>query len=529
MSIYTTYPFVVTSESANIERVDTGLTAVGVTLDGLTTNIFSDAATLGGVPDDTEWFEASVTLPANVAWFSVEGSAATDITNRWQYDFCRVDAADGSVHSIQPVRMTHHYTDASQTEFYGPRMSFTVTGESVNQIEDDLGGPLVVRVRMSLQNIATSAGDTGGVGEVNRLEVRAEVAPTRVADWVKHGAAWAPGIDIHPYRNGTGVDWHQARGLHVTLTDNAAGGKVESHMHPPIGGVLRYRPNGILYPNTTYEHEALALFGRYAQMSLEHAEDNTLTLTGAGLTTPNPETLTVADSGAYGVQLDYPATDSSIERSADGQTTWQPVVTGNWDSAAIVAYVDRPPLNTVINYRAWHGLQVGDGEGGYDATTGEADDGGLGWDSGSIVDFLVSADQSILATGWVLNAGTEELVIPVGDVRVMNSSTAEAVLRIDGSTVVIPGVITSPMYSVGLTLISTDVALTIGKILAEDQILLRGPHGERAWVQPVGDISTTQIPAVETGVDWGALGSLAQTAWVGQMLIQFTEDSRWDY
>ena len=525
---YTTYPLVVTAESTNMERVDNGLTTVGVTLDEATTNIFSNNTTVGGVPDDTEWFEASVTLPAGVAWFSLEGSSATDETNRWQYDFVRVNATDGSVYAIQPIRMTHHYTNGTQTEFFGARMSFAVTGDSVDQIETDFGGPLVVRVRMSLQNIATDSTATGGVGQLAHLEARVGIPPTRVAAWISHGADWSPGIDIHPFRNGAGVDWHQARGLHVTLTNDTTGVST-AHMHPPVAGVLRFRPTSLLYPGDSYTLDARALFGRYGQVELQDQDITTHILTGAKLTTPNPETLTVATSGPYGIQLDYALTDSSIERSTDGQATWQPVVTGNWASAAVAAYVDWPPLNTTVNYRAWHGLQAADGEGGYNATTGEAASGGAGWDSGDIVDFLVSDDQLVSASGWVLNAGTEELVIPVGDITKVNESTAESVMRIDGTSVVIPGVISSPVYSVQLTLMSTDVEAAMNSIIAQDQILLRSPHGDRTWVQPLGDIVTRQVPAVETGVEWGAQGRYAETAWVGQMTLRLGEDSRWDY
>ena len=543
MSTYTTYPLVVTSQSSNMKRVDTGATTVGLSLDGTITNIYAytgtgswptpPVGTVGGVPDEAEWFEAEVSLPAGSAWFSIEGSSATDITNRWQFDFVRIDGTDGSSHNVQPRRLTHNYTDATQTEFFGPRMSFTVNGTSVDEIETVNGGPLVLRVRMSLQNISTSSTDTGGIGQFASLSVRSGVPPVKTSRWVPYGAAWDPGIDIHPFRNATSVDWRTAKGLYVDLFETpVVDGQSfqEDYIHPPVSGVLRYRTDRILYPDTVYQMESASLFGNYAQVQMKEERSDTFDLTGSAILSPNPVALTVTASGLYGKQLDYPVGSSSIERSIDGGLTWMPVVTGYFGSASISAYIDLPPLNSTVSYRAWHGVVAADGEGGYDATTGETVDGGGGFDSGQVAEFEVAADTSVTAsTNWVIDAGSLQMVLPVGSVSVLKTATAEAVMRVDGSSVIIPGPVTSAAYTLTATILDTDILAVLEQIIKHDQILIRGPHGERSWVQPTGEITRTQLPALETGLGRGEPGKLAETSWLGQCTVRFMEDQRWDY
>jgi len=525
MTTYTTYPLVVSATSTNV--TSGGVSAVGVTLDGLASVLIPKATnTAGGLTDGVEWFEASVALPAGVAWFSLEGSSATDITNRWQFEFMRIDATDGSVHEVQPRRLTHRYTDGTQTEFFLPRMSFDTHGDSIDYTEDTYGGPLTLRVRISVENIATDAADLGGGPDLGFLALvaRTGVPPTRDADWLRTGAEWDPGIDIHPFRDPTGIDWHPARALHVQLTDQTAG-TTESHMHPPEDGVLRFRANRILHPGSTYLFEATALFERFGQVQVQDIDSATLVMGSAA----NAATFTVVASGTYGVQVDYSSASSSVERTGDSGATWQQVVTGSFDSTAIVGYIDRPPLNTTLTYRAWHGAKVLDGGPGYALTDGEAAVATSAFDSGAVAAFKTSATISVAATTWVMNAGSAEIEIPAREVSVRKKSTVGLTYRADGSSQLVPGEITDPTYTILFTLTSTDDESALAAALESNQILLRGPHGEREWVQPIGEISSRQVPVLETGLDRGSFGALAQTAFVTQMTVRFVKDSQWAY
>lgn len=136
---------------------------------------------------------------------------------------------------------------------------------------------------------------------------------------------------------------------------------------------------------------------------------------------------------------------------------------------------------------------------------------------------------SVAATMWHLTdyATGAEVSCPASSVSAPRDSTAESETGFDGSTILLPGVVTAPEYAVRVTVTSTAAETDLVAVLSADRLLLRGPHGQRDWVQPVGAINVTQVDAGAYHEPPGALGADAEVPYLAVITVRLAIDDRW--